>query len=297
MNRLGYTRSEVILASMLAAVVLLIIATSIEIQLRAFNAGRAHVEEAQLARVLLHRLGDDLRAVMLPADVATSNEDSLGSDGGDSDSAAELADDESREYDDEPMLDESMLDEATLGGSALGVYGELDWLRIDVVRAKRREGSSSDELPSDAAMPRAAGEIETIVYYVLTPEELAVEAISTNSDQTGGGLVRRELVRPTSAWAAESGRLEYHDTTVPPIAPEVTAIEFRYHDGQQWLEAWDSSPSGALPKAIEIRLFFARQTPANSNPSEAADGASDNRDDLPDVQYRLIVPIAIRGEQ
>ena len=303
MNRLGYTLLEVILASMLAAVVLLIIATSIEIQFRAFNAGRSHVEEAQLARVLLHRIGDDLQAIMPPGNEAGSTVDNAskedspgGSKGNDADSVSELTDDESGEFD-----DESALDESTLGGPAPGLYGELDWLRFDVVRAKRRAGSSSDELTSDAAMPRAAmpgaaDEIETIVYYVLTPEELAAEAISTNSDQTGGGLVRRELVRPTSAWAAETGLLEYHDTAVPPIAPEVTAIEFRYHDGVAWLESWDSSTSGALPKAVEIRLFFARQTPANTNISEAVGGFSDEEDDLPDVQYRLIVPIMIQGE-
>ncbi len=287
MNRPGYTLLEVILASMLAAVILLIIATSIETQLRAFNAGRAHVQEAQLARVLLHLIGDDLRALMLPgkaADDAVANKKSDGSEGGNSDSG--IADDQSREFDEEETLDES----------TLGVYGELDWLRFDVVRAKRRAGFSSDELPSDAAMPRAAGEIETIVYYVLTPEELAVEAVSTDSDQTGGGLVRRELVRPTAAWAAEIGLLEYYDTTVPPIAPEVTAIEFRYHDGEEWLESWNSSSSGALPKAFEIRLFFARRTPANSNPPQAAGGASGGQDDSSDVQYRLIVPVMFQGQ-
>ena len=287
-NRHGYTLLEIILASMLAAVVLLIIATGIETQLRAFNAGRSHVEQAQLARVLLHLIDNDLRVLMLPREAAGSANDAASSKESDRSEGpdSELEGDQNDEFD----------DEATQDGPIPGVYGELNMLRFDVVRAKRHVGSSSDELLSDDAMPQAAGEIETLVYYVLTPEELAVEAVSTGSDQTGGGLVRRELLRPTAAWAAETGSMEYRDTAVSPIAPEVTAIEFRYHDGVEWLESWDSSKSGALPKAFEIRLFFAPQTPANSNPSQTAGRASGEGDDLPDVQYRLIVPVAIQGQ-
>lgn len=290
------------MASMLAAVVLLIIATGIETQLRAFNAGRSHVQETQIARVLLHRIGDDLRALMPPgeatgsAHAAASNEESDESEGSDLDSESEPEDDEDDAIDDEATMGESTLNESMLSGTTPGVYGGLDWLRFDIIRAKRLAGSSSDELPSDDAMPQAAGEIETIVYYVLTPEELAVEAVSTNSDQTGGGLVRRELVRPTAAWAAETGSMEYRDTAVSPIAPEVTAVEFRYHDGSEWLESWDSSSSGTLPKAFEIRLFLARQIPTNSNPPEATGETSDERDDLSSVQYRLIVPVMLQGQ-
>ncbi|MEA1952544.1 MAG: hypothetical protein U9N87_14280, partial [Planctomycetota bacterium] len=270
-NRLGYTLLEVILASMLAAVVMLIIATSIEIQLRAFKAGRSNVEEAQLARVLLHRIGDDLRALMPAEEVAVANEDAASEESSeskksesDSDTDSGLADDE--DDDSGALDDETTAGESNLGGATPGVYGELDKLRIDVVRAKRPADSASEELPSDAdtssvAMSQNSGGIKTIVYYVLSPEETGVGSVSTDSDQSAGGLVRRQLVGPTAAWAAENGLLEYHDTTITPIAPEVTAVEFRYHDGQEWLESWDSSASGQLPKAFEIRLFFARPAP------------------------------------
>ncbi|MBN2291993.1 MAG: hypothetical protein JXM70_06175 [Pirellulales bacterium] len=290
--RFGYTLLEVILASMLAAAIMLIVATSIEIQLRAFKSGSSHVEEAQLARTLLHKIGDDLRALM-PMEAATGSPDSAASTE-DKDSDTRGGDSEMDSKDTADETDESD-DKTTSDVSKPGIYGEIDYLRIDVVKAQRRVSSSSDELPSDAAAQGANSAIQTIVYYVQTPEELAVEAVSTNSDQSGGGLVRRELVQPAAAWAANTGSLEYEDATVMPIASEVTAIEFRYHDGEEWLEAWDSSESGEFPKAIEIRLFFARQTRSNSNPTATAGYYSNEQNGLPDVQYRLIVPIACQG--
>jgi hypothetical protein len=40
-----------------------------------------------------------------------------------------------------------------------------------------------------------------------------------------------------------------------PLSNRVAAVEFRYHDGSQWLESWDSAAQAALPLAIEVAVL------------------------------------------
>lgn len=293
-KRPGYTLLEVILASMLTAVVLLILATSMHIQFRAFDSGRSQVAEAQLARVLLHRIRDDLRALLPPQEASGSagpagegtGPDAGGAaleEGADAEMTAGLTDDQSSLVDDMPSAAESP-----------GVYGEFDCLRVDVVRAKRRDAVSADVSAGGVTPSQTQGEIDTIVYYVVSSETLGT-AGSAETDAPAGGLVRRELSRPTAAYAADSGMLEYYDETITPLAPEVTAIEFRYHDGQDWVEAWDSSESGGLPKAIEIRLYFAPKAQTTGMTTAALAQAAGATDEGSETQYRLVVPVTLEG--
>jgi len=272
---------------MLTATVLLILATSIQIQYRAFNSGRSQVEEAQLARVLLHRIRDDLSALLPPGETGGSGGD-LASSGGEDDfqQVTGLTDDEG---------DLFSTGTATSTESELGLYGELDWLRVDVLRPARAETESSEEDVSlDATLLQSEGEIKRIVYYVLEPGTANFNA-GADSDEPTGGLVRRELNGPQAAYGVEIGTIEYCDTTISPIAAEVSAIEFRYHDGEDWLESWDSAEDGGLPKAIEIRLFLTRKTETNAALSPTAASATGVTGEEAEVQYRLVVPVRVGG--
>ena len=56
-------------------------------------------------------------------------------------------------------------------------------------------------------------------------------------------------------------------TTEQLLAPEATAIEFRYFDGTEWLTEWSSSDRSAVPVAVEILLTLRA-------PDEAAAGTT-----------------------
>src|SRR3954454_12013261 len=60
-SRRGFTLFEVILAIALAAVLLTLIGTAINLYLVQVDAGRTRVEEAQLARSILSMIADDIR--------------------------------------------------------------------------------------------------------------------------------------------------------------------------------------------------------------------------------------------
>lgn len=68
----GFTLFEVILAISLAAVLLTLIGTAINLYLVQVDAGRTRVEEAQLARSILTMISDDIRAttVYIPQDTS-----------------------------------------------------------------------------------------------------------------------------------------------------------------------------------------------------------------------------------
>ena len=40
------------------------------------------------------------------------------------------------------------------------------------------------------------------------------------------------------------------------LAEEVDGLNFRYYDGEEWLDAWDSRIKGGLPRAIEVALVM-----------------------------------------
>ena len=269
----GFTLLEVILAAGLTAVILLIIASGIDVQWRAFEASRAHVEHAQLARVLTRRIADDLCG-LLPPGTETPTVSSSQSDA-----------DETSE-----SLDEDEEDEIDPGDPAApGLHGELDSLRVDVVRTACRVGS----LSSTDSAPQTMHAVKTITYYVVSPEDEG-QAVDTDSEQPVGGLVRRELPRSAAAWSARSGQLDYQDDSARPLVPEVKAVEFRYHDGEEWLDSWESSVTGALPKAIEVRLFFAPRQRRDAF-SQGSDDIAFEAVDRPDVEYRLVVPILVQA--
>ena len=169
--------------------------------------------------------------------------------------------------------------ESALPTSAPGLFGNKSELQLDVSRLPRLEqyqkllggvGSVTD-VPSD---------LKTVAYYVRGPASappdtgFAPQGTLTASDSMRAGLVRRELDRAVSQYANEQGRMEQLNQQGELIAPEVVGLEFRYFDGSQWMEFWDSQQVQGLPLAVEITLAIqpgtrwdgvSQQTPTAAN--------------------------------
>lgn len=63
-NRTGFTLLEILLVLVITGILVAAIAAAINIHMRVSESGRNEVEQAQLARVVLRRIGDDLRATV-----------------------------------------------------------------------------------------------------------------------------------------------------------------------------------------------------------------------------------------
>lgn len=259
MSRTAFTLLEIILALALSVLVLIAIGMAIDVHLNSLEVGRTEVEEARLARALLQRIADDLRSAVVydPIDV-----DELVPDAMPIPSADELEEEESgvREAETlEPLEPEGTtvenLAESASPSSTPGLYGNQYELQIDVSRLPRLDqfqgtlGGDDGSIPGDLVC-----DVKTVVYYVAgATGDIATAATGQSAlGQPATGLVRREMARATTLWAAEHGELLDVQNNLGPLAPEVAAIEFQYFDGVEWLTEWDSEAMGGPPVAVSI---------------------------------------------
>jgi|SRR5690606_379259 len=84
--------------------------------------------------------------------------------------------------------------------------------------------------------------------------------------------------------ADSSGNLELMAEQSELLASEVVNLQFRYFDGVNWNDTWDSAAFNALPRAVEIVLEFEDELPGYAGASESTGG-------IRTVPYRLVVAL------
>lgn len=283
-SRRGYTLIEVLLSLTLASLVLLAVGMAVDFQLRVVDRSRGDVEEAQLARVLLRRIADDLRCAVTEDPLgmaelvkqfesaaseavegavsaagessegaASSESSTAGGTGSGGSEATEFAEQASETADATESGETASSAPTATSQSTPGVYGESDWLQVDVAILPRLDqfDAATTSTGGSSVVDRIS-DVKTVTYYVVeSDDETGYAADGTPS----GGLVRRELDRAVSLWGSEIGQID-EDSNVTPLAPEVAAIAFRYWDGTEWADSWDSAEAGALPVAVEVTLMI-----------------------------------------
>ncbi|MFN9717097.1 MAG: type II secretion system protein GspJ [Planctomycetota bacterium] len=70
------------------------------------------------------------------------------------------------------------------------------------------------------------------------------------------------------------------------VAEEVSEVRFRYFDGLQWQDEWNSTTLNQMPKAIEVVLTLRKE--ASSSGEEEA-----KPDDLPESTHRMVIPVPV----
>lgn len=277
MRNRGFTLLEVVLAIGLAAAVLGLLTTAIDLYLIRVDTSRTQVETAQLARTLLNQISNDLRAARYyaPSDPSSENSDVVDS------------------------ADASLVQ---------GIFGSATELRVDRSAVWRWEDHAriADTLNADfaaAGTPDHAAMPQTVRYLLgdgkeLLADDFAATGVSTEPTASGyAGLYREQA--STCAWLAENATTEIvlssNDTAnADLIAPEVVEIEFQYFDGEVLLDQWDSALEQGLPQAIQVRLTMLEEPfeqAASRSPSER-DELRRTQSNL--VEYRLVVNLANR---
>jgi prepilin-type N-terminal cleavage/methylation domain-containing protein len=287
----GYTLLEVLLSLVLVALVLLCIGMAVDFQLRIADAGRTHIEEAQLARVLLQQIADDLRGAIAPnADAEASASASL--DSAESEMPAEGDAGESEEAEEESAtatVDFADSAELSTSQSTPGLYGEMDWIQFDTSRLPRiHEVRSALTLEADTVASSRYSDAKTVTYYVADSQE-SVWASETAAGS--GGLVREVTDRIVSVSGLDSGEVVSSEVAPSPLAPEIAWIQFYYSDGTSWYDYWDMAEMGTLPVAVEVTIAV---RPPGIQTSQGLLGptATDSLDESEDVEiYSLVVDL------
>lgn len=265
----GFTLLEVLLALSLTVVLMGILTITIQVYLKASNAGRDEVEQAQLARVLLRRISDDLRstiwhneaeeAAASSTDSATSSASGGASSGSGSTSGSDATTSSGASSasgagtgNSQPMGssssggsnagDSTSVSSSTELPPAVGLFGNQYEIQVDVSRLPRIEQYAA----ATSTATDIVSDVKTVAYFC--------QAGSTAAANSTPGLARREFDRAVTSYASTNGDLSAWESGLAPIAQEVTAIEFQYLDGTTWVNEWDSQDKKALPAAVKIAL-------------------------------------------
>lgn len=109
-----------------------------------------------------------------------------------------------------------------------------------------------------AAAGDPPSDVKTVTYYISNSAGYVAadsgNAAGGENIVPSGGLVRRQVDRSIVNYGTLYGGSTDEGTQEQVLAPEATALEFRYFDGTEWLTSWSSSDRGAVPVAIEIML-------------------------------------------
>jgi len=282
----------------LTAVVVALLGMAIDFHLGRVHVHRTNVEEAQLARAVLRLMADDLRGTIreMPVDFSAVEQLAADSLSADPDALDDLVGEET--------VDEAEA-ELTTGISQSvepppvpGLYGNRHELSVDVSRLPRPDQYTAVyAVGAEALRFDLPGDVKTVAYYLADDD--ATSTARTTSPATsvgqgrGRGLVRRSLDRAVTLWAVENGNLDALDRNAELIAPEVTGLEFRYFDGAEWHEEWNSDENNGLPVAVEMAIAIepARKDRRRRISSSAALDSS--RTESGDIIYRLLVSLPL----
>ena len=303
-SRRAVTLLELMLALALTGLIVILITTAIELNLRAVDSRRSDVERAQLARAVLRHMAADLRNAILyePIDVSGVpqvdsllggdflDDDFLGDDLlGDLFGDADLGLGSTTAYN---------LDIAGSPGptSVPGLFGNQFELQVDISRLPRVDQYQQMMEGADGA-PDIPSDVKTVAYFLHSESAVAgvmpaavegASGVAGMDGSTTGGLVRRQWDRAVTVWAMQQGGLDASADSGQILAPEVNHLEFRYFDGYQWSPEWDSQQMGGLPVAVEITIGI---DPAYGMDPESVDFASFHFQDadMMEFTYRLVV--------
>ncbi len=262
-NRRGFTLIELILALGLSVVLMALLASALGLGVTRAVGSREKVERARLIDGIVSLVrGDVHRAVIYdPQDTSAAMELAEASAGFNVDSIDEI----SSSTGGSPPEGGS---ESGGGYSAtadsestnislrrpLGVYGTIEELQIDVLREH-----SQFEVDATGAVvaPTATSGITTVRYAFGQGTDSLGELSTQREGQLSSGLTRQEVNRDLLNWGTQTGNAAAVAGVPQVVAPEVLRAEFRYFDGVELLETWDSQLlEGQMPQAIEMRLWL-----------------------------------------
>ena len=263
--RPGYTLFEVMLSLALILVLMTLIGTALNTHLHNQFHNRMQVEEAQLARALLNRIADDIRAVLLDPEEGENAASGSPSEDDTDETADNPADtssaDESDSESDTTSYDEDYAYEYSIVGKKKGIYGGPDWIQIDTCRTIPGErfayeanniNSYSYDYENEEFIPElnllSSGQ-KTVLYYlgydsgtVDAEEEYLTKQKGTSVEpdryQQGWltsnikyGLYYREMNRVIAEYAVEMGldAVNQMMDNDEHLAPEVDNLEFYYY--------------------------------------------------------------------
>lgn len=274
----GFTLVEVMLSLALCIVIAGLLAAASQMYLMNIQVERDELTRARAARAVLQAMAFDLRAAVQykPVD-ETAIDESI--------AAVEDMLPGAEEATEEPVEEEQVVEQP-------GLAGGPDSISFDISRLPRRDQFAPVVEAKTGRIVSIPSEIMNIQYMVgeVQEDDNSGNAVSENGPRIG--LLRMEFDRAAKRYADQGGGPV---AGFEMMAEEVKAIAFRYYDGQQWYQDWDSNEMRTLPVAIEIKL---QVDPRSAEVRQQQARAGDIEATLALQEYSVVVhlPIAESAE-
>lgn len=285
-SRSGLTLLELLITLGLGVLLISSISAAITIYLNTETAGRARMERAQLVRAIYLKMVNDIRCVSFRESVADDSSSSTGLSAAEEASVTGMA---------TAPLNTGPIDPDTgLTNETVGLFGDSQKLVLHISRPRR--------LPAAAAAGAGAGQGREDASPFPDYDPSGLRSISwslsgTNTGNSsgqgsaGGGLSRLDQDRYlTTTEPAARGS----DEGIPEgqvLAPEVTSLQFRYFDGVDWLDSWDSSTEERLPNAVEVTIAFRSLVQSQADYDIFTNGVASEVDQKP-FRFVIALPLA-----
>ena len=250
-SRRGFTLLELLLASVIAAMLLGALYLAMNMTLEQTQASRDASDVEDLHRGVINRMNVDLSATLGPLSPKIGAVSSTGS--GEAEMTGDMTGDMSGDMsgdatDPEMMVDPSMT-ETNVANVPFhgGIYGQMEGENsVLIVFASRVPGVlSTPGALVDGTATQTSSDLRRITYWL----------------GANGGLCRDERVWVTADGIGNSLSADRTNEESNTIAEEVTAFLVEYADGSGgWLTSWNSDTSAAAtngpPRAVRITLTF-----------------------------------------
>jgi hypothetical protein len=241
---------ETILAVSLLAVLLMLMGSAIRIYSRLVTDRRADVVSAQIARAVLHRVAEDLRATFY-AKQEGGQGGGLGDDGG------ELSGSDGASAGGVTTTDLT----ASTAQATPGVYGNEFELQLDVL-GRFAKPVKYDNLVAMGLDPQSVNlwsDPKIVTYYLRpsNPSELVgtpLEVFDSTATEQRNVLIRRVQSRAQAIYSTAMGDPNAVQQGEQLLSDQVVGLAFEFFDGLQWLSQWDSELDGGLPVAVRVTL-------------------------------------------
>ena len=166
------------------------------------------------------------------------------------------------------------------------MIGTATQMVVDVSRLPRVDQYNSFMLGLDP-QSQTPSDLKSIAYFIAGPNTQKASQEFDPAVAELGGLYRRQIDRAVAEYRGETSGPSSPDEFSTLVAPEITAIKFRYYDGSDWLTEWDSEEQQFFPLAIEVVITIDGDRVANARRNKPSANNESSQENL--RQYRLVV--------
>ncbi|GAB4148295.1 MAG: hypothetical protein Tsb009_21990 [Planctomycetaceae bacterium] len=237
-KRRGFTLTEVLLALTLTVILLGAVYSALNLYRQLSTDGREEAARAQLTRAIHQKMAVDIRSVIFSPPESEEEED-------------EMNDEESSE--EETVVAEVNDPSEAVSSTSKGVVGNSEILTLHISMPPRGLNYSSN-LDGSSITSRTSDLISVSYFLAGNSSSELTQRVAENTGKTG--LTRLIGDRLALDQADTNGDVETLAESATILAEEINFLKFRYFDGDAWLDEWDSTVYGTLPRAIEVTIGF-----------------------------------------